>query len=60
MAIRALYREHDVGLASRRIRGHKDRIGWREGLKIVFEELDVDKVGGKGGVLEFSQRIRSK
>ena len=49
-----------MGLAGRKIRGEKEVSGWREGLRIVFEELDVDRVGGKGGVLDFAERIRTR
>jgi hypothetical protein len=42
------------------MRGQKEREGWAEGLEIVFEELDVDRVGGRSGVLDFSERIRTK
>lgn len=59
-AIRNLYKEHELGLIGRRVRGEKERKGWWEGLRIVYEELDVDKVGGKGGLLDFSERIRNK
>lgn len=41
------------------MRGEKEVPRWREGLRIVFEELDVDRVGGKGGVLDFAERIRN-
>lgn len=59
-AIRELYHRHDMGLAGRKMRGEKEVPGWREGLRIVFEELDVDRVGGKGGVLHFAERIRTR
>jgi 3-keto steroid reductase len=42
------------------MRGEKEVPGWREGLRIVFEELDVDRVGGDGGVLDFAERIRNR
>lgn len=42
------------------MRGEKEVPGWREGLRIVFEELDVDRIGGKGGVLDFAERIRNR
>lgn len=42
------------------MRGEKEVPGWKEGLRIVFEELDVDRVGGDGGVLDFAQRIRNR
>lgn len=60
LAIKSLRKEHELGLIGRKMRGHKEREGWLEGLEIVFEELDVDKVGGRGGCLDFSRRIREK
>jgi 3-keto steroid reductase len=60
LAIKKLRREHELGLMGRRMRGGKDREGWEQGLEIVFEELDVDRVGGRGGVLDFSRRIKEK
>lgn len=47
-------------MIGRKLRGAEERKGWKEGLEIVFEELDVDRVGGPGGVLDFSERIRNK
>lgn len=60
VAIKSLRKEHELGLIGRKMRGYKEREGWLEGLEIVFEELDVDKVGGQGGVLDFSRRICEK
>lgn len=60
MAIKDLKKQHELGLIGRKMRGHKERQGWLEGLEIVFEELDVDRVGGRGGVLDFSERIKAK
>lgn len=59
-AIASLLHEHDLGLTGRRVRGERERPGWQAGLRIVYEELDVDKVNGKGGVLDFAGRIRNK
>jgi 3-keto steroid reductase len=59
-AIKDLKKQHELGLIGRKMRGHKERQGWLEGLEIVFEELDVDRVGGRGGVLDFSERIKNK
>lgn len=59
-AIKSLLHEHDLGLTGRRVRGERERPGWKEGLRVVFEELDVDKVNGKGGVLDFAERTRNK
>lgn len=53
-------KQHELGLIGRKMRGAEERKGWLEGLEIVFEELDVDRVGGQGGVLDFAARIRDK
>lgn len=60
MAIKQLRKEHELGLIGRKLRGKPERPGWLEGLEIVFEELDVDKVGGRGGILDFAARIKAK
>lgn len=60
MAIKQLKKQHELGLIGRKMRGAEERKGWLEGLEIVFEELDVDRVGGRGGVLDFAARIRDK
>ncbi|KAH8089227.1 hypothetical protein HD553DRAFT_267755 [Filobasidium floriforme] len=58
VAIKQLKKQHELGLIGRKMRGAEERKGWLEGLEIVFEELDVDRVGGQGGVLDFASRIR--
>jgi 3-keto steroid reductase len=55
-----LEQKHEAELYSREQSGQKVKEGWREGLQIVWESLDMDAVGGSDGVLGFSERLKQK
>jgi 3-keto steroid reductase len=50
--------QHDAELAARASRGEPVREGWREGLRVVWEGIDLDAVGGPKGVLQFCERLK--
>lgn len=50
---------HEKELEARRRRGLPVREGWRDGLQLVVETVDLDSVGGDHGVLQFCERIRN-
>lgn len=56
----AILKRHDKELARRRKQGTRVRKGWREGLKVDCEIVDLDSVGGKDGVLAFCERLRER
>ncbi|KAK4686947.1 hypothetical protein P7C73_g3174, partial [Tremellales sp. Uapishka_1] len=58
-AISLVLKKHYKELEQRRKAGVPVREGWKEGLKLVWEKVDLDSVGGKNGVLTFCERIRS-
>lgn len=51
---------HNAELAARRKRGIPIPDGWIEGLRVEFEPVDLDAVGGPNGILAFTRRIASK
>lgn len=59
-AQRYLERKHNEELAAREREGQMINDGWREGLKIIWEPLDMDAMGGPNGVLGFSERLKNK
>lgn len=59
-AIRIIKTRHEKELRKREKRGEIIREGWREGLKIVWEKVELDSVGGEGGVFAFCDRIKKK
>ena len=59
IAKQVILRRHEKDLAQRRKRkGIAERQGWREGLEIVWEVVDLDTVGGKNGILAFCNRLK--
>lgn len=55
-----LEQKHEAELLSRERSGQAVKEGWRDGLEIVWEPLDMDAVGGSNGVLGFSERLKKK
>ena len=47
-------------LEKRRGKGLVVPKGWKEGLRIEIELLDVDSPNGENGILDFCQRLRGK
>ncbi|WWC65125.1 uncharacterized protein I303_107739 [Kwoniella dejecticola CBS 10117] len=60
LAREILLEKHEKDLAARRKRGEAERIGWKEGLRIVWEGVDLDNPGGGNGVLGFCERVKLK
>ncbi|WWC72497.1 uncharacterized protein I206_106459 [Kwoniella pini CBS 10737] len=60
LAREILLEKHEKDLIERRKRGEKERSGWKEGLKIVWEGVDLDNPGGGNGVLGFCESLKSK
>jgi len=57
-AIEIVKKKHFKELEKRRRKGIAVREGWLEGLKIVWEPVELGNVGGKNGVLTFCERIK--
>ncbi|WVR08606.1 hypothetical protein IAU60_005661 [Kwoniella sp. DSM 27419] len=53
-----LLRKHHWDLEKREARGEPVREGWKEGLRVVWEAVDLDAMGGKNGVLAFCERLK--
>ncbi|WRT70614.1 uncharacterized protein IL334_007612 [Kwoniella shivajii] len=51
---------HEKDLKNRIDRGEKVRTGWKEGLRIEWQGLDLDNPGGGNGVLGFCERLKEK
>jgi len=54
----AIMKRHGEEMAKREKQGLPVRKGWREGLRVVVEQVDLDAVGGKRGVLAFCERLK--
>jgi 3-keto steroid reductase len=52
--------QHAHDLQTRRSAGEVIPAGWEEGLRVEYELVDLDCVGGPTGVLSFCQRISAK
>lgn len=52
--------QHAHDLQTRRSAGEVIPTGWEEGLRVEYELVDLDCVGGPTGVLSFCQRISAK
>ncbi|OCF78562.1 3-keto sterol reductase [Kwoniella mangroviensis CBS 8886] len=60
-ARRILLDKHEQELRERQeISGEEVRKGWKEGLRIVWEGVDLDNPGGGNGVLGFCERLKTK
>lgn len=57
---RALLQAHEEELDKRRSEGKPVREGWKDGLKIVSELVDLDSLGGPNGILTMCQRVRER
>lgn len=57
---RALLQAHEEELEKRRAEGKPVREGWKDGLRIVTELVDLDSVGGPNGILTMCQRVRER
>ncbi|RSH85207.1 hypothetical protein EHS25_005014 [Saitozyma podzolica] len=55
-----LLETHDRELKERARNGMPVREGWREGLRVVIETVDLDSVGGDNGILSFTERIKDR
>nr|ODN93991.1 3-keto sterol reductase [Cryptococcus depauperatus CBS 7841] len=58
-AKKILLKRHEKELQKREARGLMKQ-GWREGLHIVWEGVDLDRPGGDTGVLSFCDRLRAR
>ena len=52
-----LIKGHELELEQRANQGLPVRKGWKEGLKIVWEPVDLDSLGGSNGVIQFCARL---
>jgi 3-keto steroid reductase len=55
-----LLKGHEAELERRLDAGLPVREGWRDGLRIEFEPIDMDAVGGSNGVLAFCERVKER
>lgn len=55
-----ILKRHKKDLAKRRRKGEVIPKGWEEGLKIEYELVDLDAVGGPKGILAFTRRISER
>ncbi|OCF31811.1 3-keto sterol reductase [Kwoniella heveanensis BCC8398] len=55
-----LLKRHLRDLENRKKRGEKVREGWRDGLRVVWEGVDLDSPGGQNGVLAFCERLKER
>jgi 3-keto steroid reductase len=55
-----LLEAHAAELSARRKRGERVPEGWEDGLRIEYETVDLDCVGGPTGVLAFGERMRAR
>lgn len=56
----AVLARHKKDLAARRRKGIPVPYGWEEGLRVEYELVDLDSVGGDKGLLSFARRIGDK
>jgi len=56
-ARQVLLQGHELELEQRASRGMPVRKGWKEGLRIVWESVDLDTLGGSNGVIQFCNRL---
>lgn len=56
-ARRVLLEGHELELEVRARQGMPVRRGWREGLKIIWEAVDLDSLSGPHGVIQFCARM---
>ncbi|WWC92215.1 uncharacterized protein L201_007169 [Kwoniella dendrophila CBS 6074] len=59
-AINILLERHEKDLKNRREKGEIIRKGWKENLRTVYEQLDLDNPGSGSGVLGFCQRLKER
>ena len=59
-AIEIVSKRHEKELQARADAGMPTREGWKDGLRIVWEPVDLDAVGGPLGVLSFCERVKQK
>lgn len=59
-ARKAILERHAADLAKRRRRSQPVPYGWEEGLRVEYELVDLDSVGGDRGVLAFAERVRAR
>ncbi|WVQ82968.1 hypothetical protein IAT38_005104 [Cryptococcus sp. DSM 104549] len=57
IAREALLKRHKKELEKRKKQGVPEKEGWWDGLRIVWEGVNLDSVGGENGVLAFCQRL---
>jgi 3-keto steroid reductase len=55
-----LLTSHEAELQTRKEQGISVRPGWKEGLRIDFEQLDLETPGGKAGILSFCNRVKKR
>ncbi|KAL1409849.1 3-keto-steroid reductase [Vanrija albida] len=51
---------HAAELEARRAAGVPVPEGWEEGLRVEYELVDLDQVGGAKGVLSFAKRVKGR
>lgn len=56
----AILAQHKRDLAARRRAGTPVPEGWEEGLRVEYELVDLDALGGSRGTLAFAQRMRAR
>lgn len=55
-----LLKKHREDIQTRRKRGETIPQGWEEGLRVEYELVDLDSVGGPKGLLSFADRLASR
>lgn len=59
-AIDILWKKHKSDLEKRKKKGLAAKEGWLEGLRIVWEGVNLDSPGGENGILAFTERVRNR
>lgn len=59
-AIDMLWKKHKSDLEKRKKKGLAVKKGWLEGLRIVWEGVNLDSPGGTNGILAFTERVKNR
>ncbi|OWZ66649.1 hypothetical protein AYX15_02117 [Cryptococcus neoformans] len=59
-AIDILWKKHKSDLEKRKKKGLAAKEGWLEGLRIVWEGVNLDSPGGENGILAFTEHVRNR